>query len=64
MMLEQLKYKNHMNEVFEFGSEGIYIDSNDLHDFEWKITKKNNKISSFDYDVQKKKLPIVIMCDT
>ena len=64
MMLEQLKYKNHMNEVFEFGSDGIYIDSNDLHDFEWKITKKNNKISSFDYDVQKKKLPIVIMCDT
>ena len=63
-MLEQLKYKNHMNEVFEFGKDGIYIDTSDLHDYEWTVTKKNNRISALDYAVSKRKLPVVIICET
>ena len=31
-MLEQLKYKNHLNEVFEFGKDGIFVDTNDVWD--------------------------------
>ena len=64
MMLEQLKYQNHINEVFEFGKAGIYVDTNDLHDYEWAVTKKNNRISALDYSVSKRKLPIVIICET
>lgn len=63
-MLEQLKYKNHVNEVFEFGKAGIYIDTSDLHDYEWTVTKKNNRISVLDYSVGKRKLPVIIICDT
>lgn len=63
-MLEQLKYKNHVNEVFEFGKDGIYIDTNDLHDYEWTVTQKNNRVSALDYSVSKRKLPITIICDT
>lgn len=63
-MLEQLKYKNHLNEVFEFGKNGIYVDSNDLHDYAWTVTKKNNRISCMNYAVTNKKLPIVILCDS
>lgn len=63
-MLEQLKYKNHMNEVFEFGKEGIYVNTSELHDFEWRVTKKNNRISVLDYTVSKRKLPVTILCES
>lgn len=63
-MLEQLKYKNHMNEVFEFGQDGIFVDTNELHDYEWKITKKNKRISVLERDITSKSLPVVIICDT
>lgn len=63
-MLEQLKYKNHLNEVFEFGKDGIYVDMNELHDYEWTVTKKGNRITSLDYAISKRKLPVVIICST
>ena len=63
-MLEQLKYKNHMNEVFEFGKDGIFVDMNDLHDYEWTVTKKGNRIASLDRSISKRKLPVTIICDT
>ena len=63
-MLEQLKYKNHLNEVFEFGKDGIFVDTNELHDYEWTVTKKGNRISSLDYAISKRKLPVKIICAT
>ena len=63
-MLEQLKYQNHQNEVFEFGRDGIYVDTNDLHDYSWATTKKNGRIASLDHDVVNRKLPLVILCNT
>ena len=63
-MLEQLIYKNHMNEVFEFGKDGIFVDHNDLHDYEWKVTSKGNRISGISKAVQKRKLPVTIICPT
>ena len=63
-MLEQLIYKNHVNEVFEFGKDGIFVDMNDLHDYEWTVTKKGNRIAALDRSVSKRKLPVIIICDT
>ena len=63
-MLEQLKYKNHQNEVFEFGKDGIFVDMNDLHDYEWTVTSKGNRISALDRSISKRKLPVTIICDT
>ena len=63
-MLEQLKYKNHLNEVFEFGKNGIYVSLNDLHDYEWTVTNKNKRITSLSYAVSKRKLPVIIICNT
>lgn len=63
-MLEQLKYKNHLNEVFEFGRDGIFVDTNDLHDYEWTVTKKGNRIAALDYAINKRKLPVIILCDS
>lgn len=63
-MLEQLIYKNHLNEVFEFGKNGIFVNMNDLHDYEWSVTKKGNRISSLDYVVTNRKLPVIIISKT
>ena len=63
-MLEQLKYKNHLNEVFEFGHDGIFVNMNELHDYEWTVTARNNRVASLTYPVVNKKLPVVILCDT
>lgn len=63
-MLEQLIYKNHLNEVFEFGKAGIFIDTNELHDYEWDVTTKNNRVASLDRGIGKKKLPVWIACET
>jgi phage-related protein len=63
-MLERLKYKNHLNEAIDFGKDGIFVNINDLHDYEWTITKKSDKIAAFSRGVTTKKLPIVIICDT
>ena len=61
-MLEQLKYKNHLNEVFEFGKDGIFVDTNTLHDYEWTVTKKNERISALTRKISKRKLPVKIVC--
>ena len=63
-MLEQLKYKNHVNEVFEFGKDGIFVNTNDLHDYEWTVTKKGGRIASLDRAIINRKLPVIIICDT
>lgn len=63
-MLEQLKYINHMNEVFEFGKDGIFVDTNDLHDYEWAVTTKNEKIAALTRTVSKRQLPVKISCET
>lgn len=61
-MLEKITYKNHVNEILEFGKEGLYVNENDLRDFVWDITSKNNRISSFSRGVVTKTLPVVIAC--
>lgn len=63
-MLEQITYKNHLNESVIFGSDGIYISSNDLRDYSWESEAKNNKISSFKRGIVERSLPVVVVCDT
>ncbi len=63
-MLEQIIYKNHLNETVVFGSDGLYAFSNDLRDYTWGFEEKNNKISSFKRGVVGKSLPIIIVCNT
>lgn len=63
-MLEQLKYVNHLNEVFEFGANGVYVDENELHNFEWTVNQKGGRISSLSHAVRSRKLPVTIICET
>jgi hypothetical protein len=61
-MIEQLKYINHMNEVLEFGQDKLFINKNDLRDFTWKITSKNDRISGFTKGIVTKTIPIILKC--
>lgn len=63
-MYERLQYKNHLNEIYDFGIDGVYVNANDLHDYEWDVTTRGEKISGFNYAVSKRKLPLVILCST
>lgn len=57
-MLDKIKYVNHLNEVFEFGVNDVYIDENDLRDFVWLYDKYTKRVSNFRKDINTKKLPI------
>jgi hypothetical protein len=63
-MLEQIKYQNHMGEVFEFGKNGIFVNASEIHDYSWNVTKKNNRVASLDYAISTRKLPVVVVCET
>lgn len=61
-MLEQLKYKNHLGEVFEFGKDGIFVDKGTLRDYQWTVKKKGNRIGALTTAVNNRTLPVVIFC--
>ena len=62
-MLEKLTYINHLNELFECGDGSDYlVEQNDLHDFAWEVTSKNNRVSALRRGVTTKTLTILIVC--
>ncbi len=61
-MLEQFTYTNSFNETLDFGKNGLFVNENDLRDFAWGITSKNNKISGFKKGIVSKTIPVVLNC--
>ena len=59
-MLEKLKYISSRKEEIAFGEGGIYVNYNDLRDYDWNYESVNNKISSFTKGITKKSLPVII----
>ena len=61
-MLEQFKYINHMNESLDFGKGHLFVNENDLRDFTWEVTSRNDRISGFKRGIVSKTIPIIIKC--
>lgn len=61
-MLEKVKFVNHIQEEMSWGENGIYVNSNDLHDYSWDYTSDNNRISSFNKGVATRAVPLIICC--
>lgn len=61
-MLERFTYTNSLGEVLEFGKDCLFVNENDLRDFAWNITSKNDKISSFKKGIVQKTIPIILKC--
>ena len=62
-MLERFSYTNHVGEVLEFGTHPLFVNENDLRNFEWSVSNKNDKISGFKKGVVAKTIPIIIKCE-
>jgi len=63
-MIEQVRYTNHRNEVLEFGKDKLFVNENDLHNFAWTVTSKNDRISGFKKGIVSKTIPIILKCDS
>lgn len=63
-MLDKFTYTNSFNETLEFGKDCLFVNENDLRDFAWEITSKNNKISSFKKGIVSKTIPVILKCDS
>ena len=63
-MLERFIYTNSFNETLEFGKDCLFVNENDLRDFAWNVTSKNDKISSFKKGIVSKTIPVVLKCNS
>lgn len=63
-MLEKITYTNHLDETLEFGKDCFFANENDLRDFAWEITSKNNRISGFKRGIVQKTIPVIMKCWT
>lgn len=63
-MLEKIKFVNHIQEEMSWGEHGMYVNSNDLHDYSWDCTSDNNRISAFNKGVVTKTIPLIICCNS
>ena len=63
-MLERFNYTNSDNETLEFGKDCLFVNENDLRNFAWEITSKNNRISGFKKGIVTKTIPVILKCNT
>lgn len=57
-MLEQIKYVNHLNEVYLFGENNVFVSENDLRNFAWVYDTYNLKVSNLRKQISTKKIPV------
>lgn len=46
-MLDRITHINSNNETLDFTSLGIFVNYNDLRNFEWIVKSNNNRITGF-----------------
>lgn len=63
-MIEKVIYRNHLGEEFHFDENGAFLNAGGLRDYSWKISKKNNRISTIEKDVTQFKLNLYIIAPT
>lgn len=63
-MLEQFIYINSLGETLEFGKDTLFVNENDLRDFAWDITSKNDRISGFRKGIVQKTIPVILKCES
>lgn len=63
-MLEKFIFENHLGQRFDGLSNGVYLNSNDLRDFQWNYDTINGRISRFYREITKRKLPLVFVGKT
>ena len=63
-MLEKFIFENHLGQRFEGLPNGVYLNHSDLRDYSWSYDTINSRISRFYRDVTKRKIPLVVYCNS
>lgn len=63
-MLEKIRYVNSRGESLEFGAAGIYVNENDLRDWEWSYSTGYNRTRNLARKRNERTLPVRIWADT
>lgn len=63
-MLENFIYENHLGQRFVGLENGVYINSNDLRNYQWSYDTINGRISRFYRQTTNRKLPLTVICKT
>lgn len=59
-MKENLKYINHLNEVYEFSKEESYVFEHTLRNYSWNVITKNNRVAGFNKSISAKSITLII----
>lgn len=63
-MLERVRYVNSRGEVMDFGAAGIYVNENDLRNWEWSYETAYNRIRNLTRKPRTRSLPVKIWAET
>lgn len=63
-MLENVRYVNTLGAELVFGENGIYVNENDLRDWEWSFSTEYGKIRNFKRRASTKTLPVQIWAES
>lgn len=63
-MLEKMRYVNSRGEVMDFGAAGIYVNANNLRDWEWQYDTAYNRIRNLRRRLSIRSLPVRIWAET
>jgi hypothetical protein len=63
-MLDNFIFENHLGERFVGLENGVYLNYSDLRNYSWNYDTINSRISRFYKPITKRKIPLVIYCDS
>lgn len=58
--MKNVKYVNCLNETFQLDQKNVFIQENDLYDYSWSTTSKNDRISGLKKGIHSKQIAVVI----
>lgn len=63
-MLEKFIFENHLGLRFEGLENGVFLNYTELRNYSWDYETINNKISRFYMKTKKRKIPLVVKCNS
>lgn len=58
--MKNARYVNCANETFHLDQSNVFIQENDLHDYSWSVTSKNDRIARLRKEISSKQVTVVI----
>lgn len=63
-MLDNFIFENHLGKRLVGLDNGIYLNQSELRNYSWDYDTINDRISRFYHKVKKRKIPLVVCCET